>query len=45
VFENFYVLFYQHASYEAPDEDEEQINKDLVESEESKLTKYFFNSV
>ncbi|CAB3992022.1 DNA-directed RNA polymerase I subunit RPA1, partial [Paramuricea clavata] len=25
----------QHASYEAPDEDEEQINKDLVESEES----------
>ena len=41
VFESFFVLFHQHASYEAPDIDEEQINKELVESEDSKLTKYF----
>ena len=32
---NSYVLFHQHASYEAPDQDEEQINKELVESEDS----------
>jgi hypothetical protein len=30
-------LFHQHASYEAPDQDEEEINKELVESEDSKL--------
>jgi hypothetical protein len=34
---NFVVLFHQHASYEAPDQDEEEINKELVESEDSKL--------
>ena len=35
------LFFHQHASYEAPDQDEEQINKNLIESEESKLEIYF----
>ena len=35
---HFCHLFSQHASYEAPDQDEEEINEGLVESEESKAS-------